>query len=461
MGYGERFMKNNTIENHQLEWKENWRDEYLKWICGFANAHGGTLVIGKNDRGQITGAVNSVRLIEEIPNKVLSILGIIVDVKLKTENDKDYIEIEVDAQPYPVNYKGEYHYRSGSTKQELKGQALDSFLLKKFGLHWDGVSHPRLKIAHLADSAFDLFIKKGFQSGRLDSSAQHESKEQLLAKLKLTDGNYLKRAAALLFSNDPETFVSGAFVKIGFFRTNTDLIYQDEIHGNIFSQVDRTLDLLTTKYMKAYIHYEGIQRIDKFLFPPIALREAVSNAIVHKDYASANPVQISVYEDKIIIWNAAQIAEELPIERLLGKHPSIPYNPLLASTFFRAGYIEAWGRGIEKIKNECRLAKATEPEIKYDFGGVMVTFTGEVPVSDDVSNTGNTSEKTGEKTGEKIIKLININPEITAAELSTLIGISIKGIEWHLTKMKNDHLIRRIGPDKGGYWEIIIDNNDS
>jgi ATP-dependent DNA helicase RecG len=137
--------------------------------------------------------------------------------------------------------------------------------------------------------------------------------------MNLTDKKYIKRAASLLFCNDPEKFITGSYVKIGFFRSNIDLIYQDEIHGNLFEQVDKTLDLLTTKYMKAYTSYQRVQRIEKFLIPPEALRETLTNTIVHKDYSSANPIQISVYEDKIIIWNAGHLPDMLPIEKLILK----------------------------------------------------------------------------------------------------------------------------------------------
>jgi hypothetical protein len=246
------------------------------------------------------------------PHKIRDILGIIADVNLKQEDGKEYLEIAVEPYPSPVNYRGEYHYRTGSTKQELKGHALDSFLLKKYGLHWDGVPDPHLKITNLEDQIFSMFVRKGLKSGRLDSSAGEDTKEQLLDNLKLVEGSYFKRAAALLFSDDPEIVAVGAYVKIGFFRTNINLLYQDEIHGNIFSQVDRTLDLLTTKYLKAYIHYEGVQRAD-----------------------------------------------------------------------------------------------AKEPEIKYDFGGVMVTFTGEVPDTSEggeksrEKNYSESSQETTKKMSEK------------------------------------------------------------
>lgn len=437
-------------ENQNIEWKESWRDEYIKWICGFANASGGTLVIGKSDKGVVTGVEDAKKLMADIPNKVRDILGIIVDVNLKTARGKEFLEILVEPYPYPVSYKGQYHYRSGSTKQELKGSALDAFLLKKYGLHWDGVPVPHLKIESLNDRLFSIFAKKAAQSGRLGKEVLHESKEDLLKKLRLVEKAYLKRAAALLFYEDPEEFVSGAFIKIGFFRNDADLVYQDEIHGNLFEQVDKTIDLLLTKYMKAYISYEGIQRIERFLFPAPALREAVTNAVVHKDYSSANPIQISVYEDRIIIWNSGQLPDELPLERLLMKHPSIPYNPLVASVFFRAGYIEAWGRGIEKINQECKKAGAPAPIIAYDFGGLMVTFKagikGKTPVE--------TRVKTRVKTREKILKLILEDPSVSTEEMSKRIGITKKGIEWQIIRLKKEGILQRIGPAKGGNWKL-------
>ena len=102
-------------ENQHAEWKETWRDEYLRWICGFANAEGGVLEIGRNNRGMVVGVPDAERLMVEIPNKVRDILGIMVKVNLREEAGREYLAIMVEAYPYPVSYKGEYHLRSGST----------------------------------------------------------------------------------------------------------------------------------------------------------------------------------------------------------------------------------------------------------------------------------------------------------------------------------------------------------
>ena len=154
-------------ETQNIEYKQSWRDEYLKWICGFANANGGSIFIGKDDNGNVVGVTDAKRLLEEIPNKVRAVLGILADVNLHTTAQGDIIEIIVEGYPYPVNYKGQYHYRSGSTKQELKGTALDKFLLHKKGKRWDGVPVPKVSVKDLKQDSFEFFRKRAFKSQRI------------------------------------------------------------------------------------------------------------------------------------------------------------------------------------------------------------------------------------------------------------------------------------------------------
>ena len=254
-------------ETQHIEWKESWWDEYLRWICGFANAEGGVLVIGRNDKGEVVGVKDASRLLQEIPNKVRDILGIMVDVNLVEEAGKETVEIGVEPYPSPVSYKGEYHYRSGSTKQELKGAALHRFLLRKQGRHWDDAPVPGFDTADCSQSGLQLFRTRAANSERVSEEVLHDSDDALLENLQLREGRYLRRAAPLLFTDQPEKFVPGAYIKLGFFVTDDDLRYQDEIHGNLFAQVEKTLDVLLVKYLKAYISYEGIHRVETFLFP--------------------------------------------------------------------------------------------------------------------------------------------------------------------------------------------------
>ena len=437
------------MEHQNIEYKESWRDEYIKWICGFANANGGTLIIGKSDKGAVVGVPDAKNILETLPNKIRDILGIIVDVNFKIEKGKELIEIKVDYYPYPISYKGEYHYRTGSTKQELKGAALDQFLLKKQGKRWDSVPIPNVTSKELKKDAFQYFRNQANKSGRVSKDILSDSNKQLLENLRLFDGKYLKRSALLLFHPDPEKYFTNAFIKIGYFENDADIIYQDEIHGNLFEQTERVIDLLLTKYLKAIIHYEGITRIEKYPLPEAALREAILNAIVHKDYSKQVPIQISVYPDKLIIWNAGELPEHWTINTLKQKHPSIPFNPDLANAFFRAGLIEAWGRGIEKIRLECKTQRLPLPEFKYESSGFFIEFKTKWRKSSPES-----SPESSPKTKELVLTAIQNNPHITSEEIGRKLGLTKRAILKNIDSLKKNGFLERIGSQKSGHWKI-------
>lgn len=368
-----------------------------------------------------------------------------------TEWKDDYLELDIEPYPYPISYKGQYHYRSGSTKQELKGAALDKFLLQKQGKRWDGVPVPHVSEKDLAQPAFDYFCKKAIKSKRLDSEILQYSTDELLSKLQLLEGEYLKRAAILLFHPDPEQYVTGAYVKIGYFRTDADLLFQDEIHGHLFDQVMKTMDLLLTKYLKATIRYERINRVEEYPIPESALREAVLNAIAHKDYSGNTPIQIRVYADKIVIWNQGQLPDNWTVAQLLQAHPSVPYNPTIANVFFRAGLIEAWGSGILKMISDCEKDGVPTPIFKYDFSGFIIEFDVK---KEEVSVMG--SQESSQESSEKILALMKKQPSITIKILSQKIGITTRAIQKHIQKLQQDDKLTRIGSTKSGVWEVKI-----
>jgi ATP-dependent DNA helicase RecG len=446
-------------EQQNLEWKESWRDDYLRWICGFANADGGVLVIGRNDRGQPVGVANAARLLEEIPNKVRDVLGIMVAVNLVSEDGKELVEIRVDPYPSPVSYKGEYHYRSGSTKQELKGAALSHFLLKKQGLHWDAMALPGLKADALDAGALHLFRQQALRSQRLPEAALHESDALLLERLHLLADGVCKRATALLFHSQPSRWFTGAYVKIGFFESDADLRYQDEVDGPLLLQVNKTIEVLQAKYLKALISYEGLQRVETWPMPMAALREAVLNAVVHKDYTSGAPIQISVYSDKVMIWNSGRLPPEWTVERLLSKHPSAPFNPDIANTFFRSGQIEAWGRGIERMVQTCLEAGRPSPVLQVESIGVWVTFpfapAQVTTLRKPVETLVETPVETLAKTPEKILAALKARPDLTLAELASSIGKSLSAVERATAKLVKEEKLRFVGPKKGGHWEVL------
>lgn len=444
-------------ENQNLEWKESWRDEYLKWICGFANAQGGKIYIGTDDDGKVIGLQNSKKLLEDIPNKVRDVLGIIVDVNLLTEDGKDYIEICVNSNSYPVNYKGEYHYRSGGTRQQLKGQALNQFLLQKTGITWDSVPTQGVAIQDLRNDSFDIFREKAVLSRRMDRKDVENTNEQLLDNLNLLENGQLKRAAILLFHHNPEKWIPGAYVKIGYFESDSELRYQDEIHGSLISQADRVVDLIFTKYLKAEISYHGVTRVETYPFPKEAIREAVFNAIAHKFYGALIPIQISVYADKIYIANDCIFPEDWTIDDLMGKHRSRPYNPLIANTFFRAGFIEAWGRGIEKIKDSCKEAGIPMPEYMIKREDIMVMFRSLVSGTNQGTNqAADQADQGGDNSVvTRILKVIQKEPTLSQKKIADVIGEKHSTVKYYMESMKKSGIIKREGSSQKGQWIIL------
>lgn len=379
-------------ENQNIEWKESWRDEYLNWICGMANGQGGKLYIGVNDKGIVIGAKDVENLLVNLPNKIRNAIGIVAEVNQLGEDGKEYIEICVQPHPFPVSCHGKYYLRSGSTLQLLSGSSLDEFMLRKQGITWDRVPVPYVTVDDLSDKAVELFVEKAIQKGRLDSNIKEDTKSELIDRLNLFKDTYLTNAAILLFHKNPEKYVFGSFIKIGFFESNSEIIYQDEIHGPIVEQVDKAIELLYFKYLKAKISYKGIQRIERYPFPQEAIREALLNAIVHKDYTSGVPIQISVYDDKIYIGNTGKLPESWTLDKLMDKHASIPHNPSIAHVFYLAGFIESWGRGIEKICNACEADEIDPPKYTINPGDIMVALSAP---ADRVVYSGERVEKTG------------------------------------------------------------------
>ena len=375
-------------ESQNTEYKSAWHDEYLDWVCGFANAQGGKIYIGKDDNGKTIGLSNYKTLMESIPNKIKNQLGITAEVNLHEENSLYYIEIVVTPYSVPISLRGRYFYRSGSVKQELSGSALNEFMLNRMGKSWESVPIPKVTITDLKTDTFSFFKEKGVKSGRIDENRREDNPQQVLENLHLLEEEHLKRAAVLLFHPNPEKFVQGAYIKIGFFRTDSDLLFQDEIHGNLFEQIEKTMDLLLTKYTRALISYDGLTRVETHEYPKDALREALLNAIAHRNYLEPYPIQISVYPDKIMIWNCGSLPANWTIDDMLNKHSSRPRNPNIAGALFRSGYIESWGRGMDKMKQLCIAANIPIPRFSCKGDDFWAIFHKDIYNETSLKNKG-------------------------------------------------------------------------
>ena len=460
-------------ETQNVEFKQSWRDEFLKEICGFANAKGGTLLVGVDDSGKAVGVENGKRLMEDIPNKIVSLLGIVPDVNLVDKNGVEIIEIVVSPSSVPILYHGVCYYRSGTTKQELTGVALQQFILKKLGRSWDDVRNDYATLKDIDRNAIRYFIEKAKLANRIDVKTQGTKVEQVLESLGLIDGSGgIKNAAILLFAKKPLKFFPCVEFRIGRFgRRESDLIIQDSVDGNILQMTDRVMEILKAKYLTSPIHYEGLQRIEQLEIPELALREAIFNSIIHKDYTGAH-IQLKVYDDRIVLWNEGNLPDGYTVKTLMGVHSSRPRNKNIASVFYRAGFIESWGRGIDKIRDALAEANLPAPKIETFCGGVKLTImrpqnaavatskTGTKAISKaDGSVVSKKDDRVNDRVNDRVkivaevLLLVENNPGVRSEELAQLVNKSLSTVSRSLRILKADGKIEfRGAPKNGGYF---------
>ena len=445
-------------ESQNVEYKESWRDEYLKWICGFANAQGGTIYIGIDDAGNVVGVKDVKKLMEDIPNKIQQGLGIVADVNKHTKDGKDYLEIKVDPSSFPISYHGEFHYRSGATKQQLTGIALTEFITKKTGVRWEDVTVDGITVDDLDAESFKIFRREALRSKRMTEAELNISNEELLSKLKLLSNGKLKRSAVLLFYGDPSIVQNGSYVKVGKFERGT-VAYHDDLEGSLISTADKVVDLIYLKYLKAKITYEHDRRVETYPFARNAIREAIYNAIAHNCYMYGTPIQIRIEEEQIIISNRCILPEGWTAETLMQPHDSIPYNPDIANVFYRAGYIETWGQGIQKICDECVALGAELPKYEMIGTGLRVYFPAlksaliDQPKAPKHQNT----DKHGALDDAMVLKIIEIlkeKPDISQEALGENMGVTRRVVQKYINVLKEAGRIERVGGKRYGHWKI-------
>ena len=225
------------------------------------------------------------------------------------------------------------------------------------------------------------------------------------------------------------------------------------MHGSLLILADRVIDLIYLKYLKAAVSYYKETRVETYPFARDAIREAVFNALIHCNWADNVPVQIRIEDDAMYISNCSMLPFGWTVETLLSTHVSNPYNPDIARVFYRAGYIESWGRGIQKIRDACKNLGADDPEYIVHGEDIMVKFSAlqSAKVSD--AKALNVTKDVAIEM--KILALIKENASITTNEMARLLSVNRRTIQRGLDVLKDKGTIERKGGKRYGYWEVF------
>ncbi len=441
----------NLRESETIEFKREWTDRALEDLAAFANTRGGSLYIGVEDDGRIVGANVDDSEIQRLSNLITSRLGITPSIRVETVDEKPLLVIRVDMTPGIVPCNGRYLRRVGSTNRDFAPDELARHFLNRSGQSWDSLPTP-YGIERVQPEALVTFAR--LAQKRLPHIDPHQPK-LLLENLGLLKEERLTNAGLLLFGARPQERFVQAQLRIGVFRSPTEIVDTHEFQGTLWDQLDGAMErfrrILQVRFEIKVTEptLEGLARTDVWEYPLEALREAVINALIHRDYTVTTDIQIRIYDDELSIWNPGGLPPELSVEQLRQpQHLSRPRNPLLAQAFYYAGYIERWGTGTARIITLCREQGLPEPEFDADALQFRVRFLKDPYTPERLRKMGLNERQV------KAVRHVREYGSITNREYRQITGISDEGARLDLKQLVELGIFRLQGKGRSTTYTL-------
>lgn len=364
----DEFPHSNTI------YRDTWKADDLKYICGLANAGGGAMVISNANNSASQGFRRMKRPFEQIPQLVEKKLGIECDVEPVLDGANLCLEIMVPAVERPLPYNNVYWYYNDGELTSKDPEIIKGNKERDHATTWEARVQPNAQQKDLNANTYLALTTIDLNDESSPSDSIEDVLERRLAYLNLKNPaeNMLTNAGVLILHNRPESFILGASVRIALFdKEHGDIIQQDEISGPLAFQINETVRLLFQDYLPKA---QTIENTSEILPPEQAVREAITNAIVHKNYESSIPVRVSVYTNKLVIQNPATPFQEGAGSILPSGEASVPHNPIIANYFRVAGVIKGWGGSLSRMRQQCIEAGALPPQIQESDNEFSITF---------------------------------------------------------------------------------------
>ena len=274
----------------------------------------------------------------------------------------------------------------------------------------------------------------------------------VLTKFELIRDTQVTNAGFLLFAKND---VFQAAIELGRFSTPTSIKDGLTVRSDLFTEVEEVLGFIRKHINKEYIITGDPQREERWQYPMPALREIVTNMVVHRDYMNSGDSSVKIFDDYIEFFNPGHLPDTITIEQLLADdYSSYARNRKVAATFKEAQLIEKYGSGIRRIREAFEQYGLKAPKFENFQHGFRVIAYAETTIDID-KTSGKTVGKTVGKTAE-IFDSIKSNPQITREQLADETGLSVRGVEYHLKILRETNRISRVG-SKGGHWEVIGD----
>jgi ATP-dependent DNA helicase RecG len=438
-------------EGYRIEFKESLDKSFVEEVCAFANSSGGKIILGVSDKGIIKGintdnsfrsrVQDSLRQLQPYLNVGIEIKDNLIVVEVPDGNDK----------PYACS-RG-FFIRNGANSQKLTRNEIIEYFQKEGRIRFDELKNDKAVFENDFDErAFKDFLNLAGITHSIDRMS-------LLRNLDcISDDGKFTNAGVLFFARDIDFLLNHAIVVCVLYKgtEKVNILDKKDFKGNIVENINNAI-LFVKRHTNVQYKIEKLQREEITDIPDIALREAIINAVCHRDYFDkSSNVLIEVFDDRVEISNPGGLPSGLKPSDFGRK--SVARNPLIASLLNRINYIEKVGTGINRIKQAVAENERSSVEFSFD-SGFSVIFRRLSDISSESKEVEGLEITVGKTVG-KILEAIRDNPSITREELSQVTDLSIRGVEWNLARLKKEGKIIRIGPDKGGHWEIINDSKN-
>lgn len=436
-------------ESETLEFKEKFDKEAIESGTAFANANGGLILIGVGNNGNIKGIKISKETLKNWVNEISQATEptVIPDIKLADIKGKIIAIISIkESLIKPVAFKGISYLRIENSNKKLPPKEIAEFYLQTTGSSWDG--HPaNANALDIDEEKVKWFLRKARIERRLEIDQTISLKESL-KRLNLIEGGNITNAAILLFGKNTQKFFPQAETRCGRFKGTEPLEFIDMkvFSGNIINQRDDAVEFVK-EHIKLHAKISGTERVEEWEYPIEAIREAITNAICHRDYEIASNVQIRIFDDRIEIWGCGPLPRPLTIDDLKKKHDSVLRNVLIGKCFFLIKFVEQWGTGTNRIIKECLKYGLPEPLFEEISRNLVVTIR-KYKVTEEAVAELNDRQK-------KVVEFLKEHEKITITDYRNILaGVTKKTAYRDLKNIEEKGIIKHIGEKRGRYYVL-------
>jgi ATP-dependent DNA helicase RecG len=445
-------------ETQELKRSTGQRSDGAKAVCAMLNHRGGRLLFGVEPTGTIVGQQVADKTIQDLVQELSHIeppARPTID-RIPLGDGRDALVVVVAAGTRkPYAYKGKAFRRVGNTNVEMTREEYNRMLLEQFhGTdRWENRVAEGWAVGDLDEAELTRTIDEAVRRGRIEDPGTRNPAD-LLRGFGLMKNGQLVRAAVVLFAKQERLLPDypQCLLRLARFKgtDKTEFIDNRQYHGHAFELLIRA-----ERFLRDHLPVAGrvlptlFERKDDPLYPPVALREALANAVCHRDYSiGGGSVSVAIFDDRLEIASSGTLHFGLKVEDLFKPHDSLPWNPIIASSFYKRGIIENWGRGTLKMAELTERAGLPLPEIEEVGGALLVRFrpsryTPPKRIGHDLSERQ-----------REILGLLNEAGELALREIHDKTGrkVGVRLIRKDLEMLKSLDLIELKGRGRGAKW---------